>query len=322
MKIKDLKKVKLRRLLISALYRVNIFTHEEVTSKGKIIAIIVSLAGLLYTYFSNQLEIKILSYTALFIFAGYVFIKFLTEYLIQNVVKNGGGLYPYASLTYFNQDKRVLSLKLDQSIILDKAEKAQANEIAKFLVEAYRDTLWHKDEGEAQKQVEEHIEKNTNSVQFINYKVAEEIQKIGLTYIVPVNHNNWNNYKEGHINDDKLRGENIVSSDKRFIDNVPFGLIVFSTIITKRPTNTLTDSEGSRFLEEAVSKHIEIYFKEDFKHYLIVPVLFQNMRADLIKLFAPHQTNGRNFSKDRARIVCIEIANNNYQPLPEYALKA
>lgn len=156
-----------------------------------------------------------------------------------------------------------------------------------------------------------HIFKNNYSILFIQDKFNSPI---GLTHVVPVNYSVWDRYKSGLISNRKFSKYDISNSSFSNTGDHPYGLIILSAFISRQFPHEKKEnmSNDIELVMQALTRHIHDYAEREFCSKEYLPVLFTTMHIKTINAFKKYMKNGRNFSKEGQKIICIHVKNPSF----------
>ena len=245
-----------------------------------------------------------------------LFLLFVVSKLYTNkIMASSGGKYINDIKTYFEKQKPHGLYKLvnisDESLHCRFATPKEAELTATLYAKAFRNTPWDYDTKDRNAT---HLDKNDQSILLI---CTKEGSPVGFTHVVAVNYDVWQRYKTGNISDAKLDGNDIAPKIAILNDEYPHGIILFTVALSEthkdfklEPKKDYKKKVGDILLK-AAAYHIDHFLKREFVNQRNIPVLFHTMRDNVIKQFKDHMTNGREYSKDNARIICFNLRNHH-----------
>lgn len=298
-----------------ALYYIYAKIHLGVIRVTVLISLILaSLGTLLINIFTSSPEDNIWDYTkGLSVIALALILLVGLKLYINKIMFSSGGKYIHNLKDHF---KKLPTHGLFKLIYIRKnlprfrfATLKETELTAILYSRAFKNTPWDYD---TEKRNFSHITKNDHSIMLICTKAGNPI---GFTHVIAVNDDVWQRYKEGNIGDLELDGNEIVPKEAKFHDEHPHGIILFTVALSDTHRDFMNETRKEykkkvgNTLTKAAAHHIDHFLKREFKQQRIVPVLFHTMRDNVIKLFDGHMTNGREYSKDNARLICFNLKN-------------
>lgn len=298
------------------IYKTHNFLRGEILKPGTPASIITTILAIAFYFKINNGAKSITAICTLTTIVAFILISKLLGFLIVHLLKNIGGKFTFSGEFVNVKDEAPVELK---PITIDKNMLVFANEYladnaATLNVRAFRRTAWHTSYDDKFKRNLSHIQRNKYSILLIKSKV--EGLYVGYTHIFPVTKNTWENYKAGRLGDNAFSYNRIVSDNPRANTGDPYGLIIFSIAMVERYTDC-SNSKNYRLcvgsvLEQAtvyhVKKHLEVSFGKTKEP---VPVLLQTENQTHYNFLKRCALSTDNISKDGARIIEFEIANNN-----------
>lgn len=291
---------------------------NEVGSVEKYLGFFVLCAANLLVHLYNPSHTLTGIIISVSILAGYMAITGLLYFFVARITKNFVGNTGFLNIEYLSVDEDNKVISINRSKIKDlnvrylnvQSLQGDLRFVANLTKKTYSHTIWGTDRKTNHKRNHSHVQKNDRAIQLILDKDSKTA--VGFTHVIAVNEYTWYRYEGGLIRDRELRGRFVVPPQHETVDEVPFGLVLFSVALEKDAV--LYDGSGNDLLLRAISTHVDDYCEREFRNCRTIPILFQTMNIGLIRSFKKYRTNGRNYSRDGARLICFDM-NNPYATL-------
>lgn len=307
---------------LRCVYKVYSVIYNEITTPIKIIVLIVviSLNLIIWKVVPGYKFWGAVVSLGVYIFLSFIFL--LIHFLINHVMLPSGSKSAFSASDFFKpiKENKVFEIKnpdSDNEFSIIPATGDEIGKIAELNKKAFHRTIW--DTGQEQKFQRNSAHFKKNNLCFFSIKNINEI--VGFTHIIPINKSTWDKYKAGKISDIGFGDYFIVPPQKQAIDDTPFGLLIFTIAITENidkfkndPAKSYGRQRGD-LLTKAIVIHVNKFCESIFVNQRIVPIMFQAMNDNIIQIFKDMKTNGVEFSKDGARVICFDVLNSHFIPL-------
>jgi len=324
-------------LIYNGLYKFHRFLRKKVFNVEDIFGWIIAIFVLCSSLFSLKPSISIDNKSSLnqnigfedfkpiYIYLFIVILYWMIGKIIQLRVKNTGVMkkfsMPGTYLIRKNKDKScILDVKNINNTEYEFATEEKANLTAELNIKGYERGPWGTNYQEKLERNLSHIKKNKYSIMFFRFENQKNI--IGFTHVLPVSFDTWNDYTKGLINDNEFTDNYITSNSSKYINEKPYGLILFSVVCTEvnfEKYNPAKEKEYEQYLgivlEKAIVFHIDkllkVYFSADSNNsYSKVNVLLQNEDENCYKNFFKDCSNMDCTSADGCTIINFKVHNN------------
>lgn len=274
----------------------------------------------------------------LVIFLVVLIVTLLSYWLMKKYIANSGGQCLFKEKAYLAPNPETKQFGINaighkQIAFVPVARETLEDAVpiaVNLHVKAFSGTAWETTADIATTKIRSHLQANSRSILFLcpsRPKLYEG--SYGFTHIIPVNSYTWYRYKQGLISADEVYDKFIVRECSQSKDDEPFGLIIFGVVVPEIISEFKSVQDHRNILEsifsyraetkayqaklgalvtQAVAYHIDIYLQYEFSNHRTIPVLFESMSKNITDYFSDFETNGKEYSKDGARIVCFEVA--------------